>query len=121
MASGAVRSTDQIALADEYEAGLRYTRRLSSRATVELVALRQGSDFRLDSTRTAPDGATALAYAAYRDNLEAARALLDAGADIDAREARVTELLEQVGLLPQQPITPEGISVRGLDNARILA
>lgn len=33
---------------------------------------------------TAPDGATALAYAAYRDNVEAARALLEAGADPNA-------------------------------------
>lgn len=54
LASGAVRSTDQIARADDHEAGLRYTGPLSSQATVELVGLRQGSDFRLVSSQAAP-------------------------------------------------------------------
>lgn len=52
-ASGVVRSTDQIARADDYEAGLRYIRRLSSRATVELIALDQGSDYRVRSSLAA--------------------------------------------------------------------
>ncbi|MFZ5721147.1 MAG: TonB-dependent receptor plug domain-containing protein [Pseudomonadota bacterium] len=52
LSSDTVRSTDQISLADDYEAGLRYTRRLTARATVELVTLDQGSDYRVASTQT---------------------------------------------------------------------
>lgn len=57
LASGDVRSTDQISLADDYEVGLRFTRPLSAKATLELVALDQGSDYRVASGQAA-GGAT---------------------------------------------------------------
>ncbi|HEY0649621.1 TonB-dependent receptor plug domain-containing protein [Phenylobacterium sp.] len=56
VATGAVRSTDQTYLDDEREAGARFTRPLSSRATLELVALAQSDESTLTSGQTSRDG-----------------------------------------------------------------
>ena len=56
LGSGAVRSTDQLNPGDEYELGLRYTKPLSARATLELVALDQGGDYRISTAQTSAGG-----------------------------------------------------------------
>ena len=55
--SGAVRSTDQIAFDDEGEIGARYTRTLTARATLELVALGQRDESSVTSVLTTSSGA----------------------------------------------------------------
>jgi len=56
VASGDVRSTDQLNPGDEYELGLRYTRPLSARTTLELVALDQAGDYRIRTAQTSAAG-----------------------------------------------------------------
>lgn len=56
LASAAVRSTDQTFFADDHELGARFTRPLSGRATLELVALEQGSRNTLISAQATAGG-----------------------------------------------------------------
>lgn len=68
LTSGVVRSTDQISVGDDYEIGLRYSRPLSAKATLDVVALDQGSDSRLASAQTA--GSAAQRFGLDRDTRE---------------------------------------------------
>jgi len=56
VATGAVRSTDQIAFEDDRELGARYTHPLSARSTLELVALYQTSAGDVTSALTTASG-----------------------------------------------------------------